>query len=283
MATRFQIPRNRSDQPSWVDDFPDNALELLLGALPGEDVHALVDNAFDTGFALRMHTRFPDLQPQSLYAGRYDSPGLAEIAPSVLRIPDEESRRREFLEFALRETSGKPMLSFLHCTEALQSPLLHLRNQMEAVDHEGTAFLVRFADTRSLDMLLQVFDGAQRERFLGTMRWWYFRRDGALQEVSHAGASDQTDAPYVFNREQMERFDALARPDGMLRLVQTSEHWFGPLVGEPSKVHACIRAALDSSGVDVQAHGASVLRLVAAALTETGLLQSQRHDTTELP
>ncbi|ATG21070.1 hypothetical protein CO705_14930 [Ralstonia pickettii] len=283
MATRFQIPRNRSDQPAWVDDFPDNALEHLLGALPDDEVHALIDNAFDTGFALRMHARFSDLQPQSLYAGRYDGPGLTEIAPSVLRIPDEVSRRREFLEFALRETSGKPMLSFLHCTASTHSPLLHLRNQMEAVDHEGTAFVVRFADTRALDMLLRVFDDAQRERFLGTMRWWYFRRDGALQEVSHAGAGDQTDAPYVFSQEQMERFDALARPDGMLRLVQTSEHWLGPLVGEPSKVHACIRAALDSSGVDAQAHDASVLRLVAGALTEAGLLQSQHHDTTEQP
>lgn len=283
MATRFQISRNRNDQPSWVDDFPDTALEQLLGVLPGEDAHALVDNAFDTGFALRMHTRFPELQPQSLYAGRYDGPGLTEIAPSVLRIPDDESRRREFLEFALRETSGKPMLSFLHCTESLQGPFLHLRNQMEAVDQEGTAFLVRFADTRTLDMLLQVFDGAQRERFLGTMQWWYFRRDGALQEMSNTGASDQTDAPYVFSQEQMERFNSLARPDGMLRLVQTSEHWLGPLVGEPSKAHACIRAALDSGGVDAQAHDASVLRLVAGALTEAGLLQAQRLDTTEQP
>lgn len=39
---------------------------------------------------------------------------------------------------------------------------------MEAVDSDGKAFLIRFADTRSLDALLQVFDEVQRQRFLGT-------------------------------------------------------------------------------------------------------------------
>ncbi|WP_423787764.1 hypothetical protein, partial [Klebsiella pneumoniae] len=68
---------------------------------------------------------------------------------------------------------------------------------MEAVDHEGKAFLIRFADTRSLDALLQVFDDAQRERFLNGLRWWYFRRDGRLQAVGHPddASADRTDEP----------------------------------------------------------------------------------------
>ena len=166
MATRFQIQDRRSDQPAWVDDFPDSALAQLLGALPEANVYALIDNAFDTGFAQRLRSRFPGLHPQSLYAGRYDGPGLAEIAPSVIHIPDGETERRAFLEFALNETSGKPMLSFLHPSAAALDPVAHLKDQMEAVDHEGKAFLVRFADTRSLDALQQVWDDAQCERFL---------------------------------------------------------------------------------------------------------------------
>ncbi|CAJ4416056.1 Uncharacterised protein [Burkholderia pseudomallei] len=184
MATRFQIQGRRSDQPAWVDDFPENALAQLLGALPDTNVYALIDNAFDTGFAQRLRSRFPGLYPQSLYAGRYDGPSLAEIAPTVIHIPDSETERRPFLEFLLNETSGKPMLSLLYRSAPALDPVPHLQDQMEAVDHEGKAFLIRFADTRSLDALLQVMDDVQRERFLNGLQWWYFRRDGSLEVVA---------------------------------------------------------------------------------------------------
>lgn len=278
MATRYQIQRTRSASPAWVDDFPDDALESLLSALPDADVYALIDNAFDTDFARRLHARFPTLQSQSLYAGRYDAPGLAEIAPSVVRIPDNKIERRAFLEVALGETSGNPMLSFLHSSVSTCPPYTHLIYQMKAVDPEGEAFIVRFADTRALELLLQVFDDTQRARFLGALQWWYFRRDGSLQRVSHAGegAPEPTDAPYVFTREQMGRVDALARPDGVLRLIQTNAHWFGALGGAPSQAHACIRSVLESFDTGEVAHDATVFRLVAEALTEAGLLESQQ-------
>ena len=277
MATRFQIQDRRSDQPAWVDDFPDSALAQLLGALPEANVYALIDNAFDTGFAQRLHSRFPGLHPMSLYAGFYDGPGLAEIAPSVFRIPDGETERRTLLEFLLYETSGKPMLSFLHRNASPHDPVAHLQDQMEAVDHEGKAFLIRFADTRSLDTLLQMFDGAQRERFLNGSRWWYFRRDGSLQDMGHAShaPAERTGEPYVFSKAQMEHFEALARPDGLLRLIQTNAHWLGTLVGTPSQTHGCIRMALEGAGFNSGAHDAAVFRAVADALSEAGLLQSQ--------
>ena len=276
MATRFQIQDRRSDQPAWVDDFPDSALAQLLGALPEANVYATVDNAFDPGFAQRLRSRFPGLHAQSLYEGRYDGPGLAEIAPSVIRIPDGATERRTFLEFLLDETSGKPMLSFLHPGAAARDPVAHLQDQMEAVDHEGKAFLIRLADTRSLDALLQVFDDVQRRRFLSGLRWWYFQRDGSLDCVGYAGdpPAERTDEPYVFSQAQMERFNALARPDGLLRLIQTNAHWWGALAGTPSRAHGCIRTALDACNFNSNAHDAAVFRAVADALSEAGLLQS---------
>lgn len=78
------------------------------------------------------------------------------------------------------------MLSFLHANAPAADPLTHLCNQMEAVDHEGTAFLIRLADTNALDAVLQVFNDAQRQRFLSDTQWWYFRRDGSLRHASHA-------------------------------------------------------------------------------------------------
>lgn len=281
MATRFQIQDRRADQPAWVDDFPDSALAQLLGTLPEANVYALIDNAFDTGFALRLRSRFPGLHPQSLYEGRYDGPGLAEIAPSVVRIPVEETERRLFLEFLLYETSGKPMLSFLHRSASALDPVAHLQDQMEAVDHAAKPFLIRFSDTRSLDALLQVFDDAQRERFLNGFRWWFFQRDGSLECVGHAddAPAERPGEPFVFSQAQMDRFDALARPDGLLRLIQTNVHWWGELTGTPSQAHGCIRAALETSGVSAGMHDAVVFRVVASALSEAGLLQSQ--ETTE--
>ena len=141
MATRYQAQRLRSANPAWIDDFPDAALdaalEQLLAALPEVNVYALIDNAFDSGFAKRLYSRFPTLQPQSLYAGRYEGPGLAEIAPSIIRIPERAVERRAFLDIALRETSGNPMLSFLQSSVSTCDPYAHLVNQMKAVDPDG--------------------------------------------------------------------------------------------------------------------------------------------------
>lgn len=174
------------------------------------------------------------------------------------------------------------MLSFLHPGAAALDPVAHLQDQMEALDHEAEAFLIRFADTRSLDALLQVFDDAQRERFLnGLQCWWYFLRDGSLQRVGRTGdgSAERTDEPYVFSQAQMDCFDALARPDGLLRLIQTNAHWFEPLAGTPSQAYGCIRTALETTSFNAAAHDAAVFRVVVGALIDAGLLQSE--ETTE--
>lgn len=270
------IARNPEPEPTWVDHYPEHAPELLLSALPAVDVYVLVDKAFDTSFVQRLQRRFPLVQQQTLYDGRYDGPGLAEIAPVLLRVPDTDEERLEFLIFALRETSGKPMLTFLHSRERGHNPAIHLKNQMEAEDGEGKAFLIRFSDNRSLDALLQVFDEAQRQRFLGNLLWWYFRRDGSLQSVCNAveAPADASDAPYVCSGPQMRNHATLARPDGLLRFIQTHPHIFGKLVGSPSEGHGCIRAALASLSVDDDDHDAKMIRLATNALNQARLLQS---------
>lgn len=102
-----------------------------------------------------------------------------------------------------------------------------------------------------------------------------------MECVGHNGVApaERTDEAYVFSLEQMERFDALARPDGLLRLIQTNAHWFGRLAGAPSQAYRCIRAALETKSVNSEAHDAAVFRVVARALSDAGLLQSE--ETTE--
>ncbi|WP_425953217.1 DUF4123 domain-containing protein [Ralstonia pseudosolanacearum] len=280
MDDNFQIAQTREPEPEWVDHYPDNALEQLLSALPAADVYVLVDKAFQTGFVQRLQRRFPLVLQQSLYDGRYDGPRLAEIAPVLLRMPDTGVERREFLTFALRETSGKPMLTFLHSHEIGGNPAVHLKNQMEAVDSEGKAFLIRFADTRSLDTLLQVFDEDQRQRFLGSLQWWYFRRDGSLQSICNAveAPEDAGDAPYAFSALQMRDHDTRARPDGLLRFIQTHPHIFGKLLGSPSERYQCIQAALASLSADDDEHDARMIRLATNALNQARLLQSRADD-----
>jgi len=276
MATDFETKDRRDTPPAWVDAYPADAIERLLAALPTRNVYALIDNGYDTGFADRCRRRFPGIQSRSLYEGRYDGPGLSEIAPTLLRVPDEPQERFTFLAFLLRETSGRPMLSFINSKGLSTDPFSHLRNQMEAVDPEGTAFLIRLADTNALNAVLEVFTDTQRSRFLAGMQWWYFLRNGTLRCVSDgaSGVGDESDGtPYMCTAEQMWQLQALARPGAMLNLVRNSPHIFGTLVGLPSQAYACIQAVLDAASPDSRMHDAVVVRKITAALNDAGLLQ----------
>ncbi|MEW1781418.1 DUF4123 domain-containing protein [Arthrobacter sp. NPDC080086] len=275
MATDFEIKDRRDTPPAWVDAYPANAIDQLLAALPASNVYALIDNGYDTGFAGRCQHRVPGILSRSLYEGRYDGPGLSEIAPTLLRVPDEPQERFTFLALLLRETSGRPMLSFLHSNGLSADPFSHLRNQMEAVDHEGTAFLIRLADTNALDAVLEVFTDTQRSRFLAGIQWWYFRRNGTLRCVSDgaSGVEEADGTPYMCTAEQMEQLQALARPGAMLNLVRNSPHIFGTLVGLPSQAYACIQAVLHAASPESPMHDAVVVRKITAALNDAGLLQ----------
>lgn len=275
MATHFEIKDGRDTPPAWVDPYPANAIEQLLAVLSTSSVYGLIDNAYDAGFADRCRRRFPNLQSRSLYEGRYDGPGLNEIAPTLMRVPEESVERTTFLDFVLRETSGRPMLSFIHSSGLQADPFSHLRNQMEAEDHEGTAFLIRLADTNALDAVLEVFSDAQRSRFLADMRWWYFRRNGTLRCVgADTSSDDEADGtPYLCTAEQMKQLRALARPGAMLNLIRNSPHIFGTLTGLPSQAYACIQAVLDAATPDSPMHDAVVVRKITAALNDAELLQ----------
>ncbi|BCM06174.1 hypothetical protein MAFF241647_05310 [Ralstonia solanacearum] len=128
MTDNFQIEQSREHEPEWVDHYPEDALAQLLSALPNADVFVLVDKAFHTSFVQRLQRRFHPVSLQSLYDGRYDGPGLAEIAPVLARVPDSLEERRGFLEFALRETSGKPMLRIVFKTPASAGSRRKVRN-----------------------------------------------------------------------------------------------------------------------------------------------------------
>ena len=261
--------------PAWVDPYPVDAVEQLVRTLPASGVYALLDNAYDADLSRRLRRRFPTLQPRSLYEERYEGPGLNEIAPTLVHVPDDAVARQAFLAFLLRETSGKPMLSFLQSSAPGADPLAHLKNQLEAVDHTGKGFLIRLADTNALGAVLETFDETQRQRFLGELRWWYFQRDGNLQCASHGSkAKDSAEAgPYQCTAAQMDKLDTLARPGAMLNVVQNSPHIFGVLTGLPSQAYACIQRALESADPAGKTHDAVAIRTVAAALTDAGLVQ----------
>ncbi|AXV94644.1 hypothetical protein CJO80_03050 [Ralstonia solanacearum] len=275
MEQRFQIQDGRPQMPAWVDPYPANAVQQLVLAMPAMGVHALFDNAYDNDFRQRFLRRFPTAQLRSLYEGLYEGPGLKEIAPTLTQVPDAPAERQAFIAFLLQETSGKPMLSFLHSGASGSDPLVHLKHQLEAVDHTGHEFLIRLADTSALDALLEVFDDAQRQRFLGNLRWWYFRRDGSLQCASNASKSegDADVGPYQCTATQMDKLEALARPGAILNVVRNSPHMFGVLQGLPSQAYACILRALESVEPSGKIHDALTIRAVAAALNEAGLVQ----------
>lgn len=260
-------------EPRWIDDYPADFLSQLQAAFGDAPILMLVDCGFDTGFVSALLKRFPETRNKSLFEGLYEGPGLSEIAPRLVALPDDERQRNAMLELALRRASAKPMLAFLHWPDGFDACMQHLRGQLEAVDSSDTAFLIRIADTRALQQLLQVLDEEQRTRVLGKGTWWYADRSAELQCVrGRVDAQVGSHGPLRLNHRQVDDLASLARPDAVLTFIQRSTHIFGRFTGRPSEAHSRISSVLRES--NPESHDAEVYRSVLAVLERENMLSS---------
>ncbi|ESJ23475.1 hypothetical protein B551_0207045 [Cupriavidus sp. HPC(L)] len=260
-------------EPRWVDDYPVDFLSRLQAAFGDASILMLVDCGFDTGFVPALHRRFPETRIKSLFEGLYEGPGLAEVAPQLVELPNGESLRTAMLELALRRANAKPMLTFLHWPDGFDACMHHLRGQLEAVDSSDTAFLIRIADTRALQQLLLVLDEEQRTRVLGKGTWRYADRSAELQCVRvRVDAQVGSDGPLRLSDRQVDDLASLARADAVLTFIQRSTHIFGRFTGRPSEAHSCISKVLREASPE--SHDAEVYRSVLAVLEREKMLSS---------
>lgn len=260
-------------EPRWVDDYPADFLPMLQAAFGDASILMLVDCGFDTGFVPALHKRFPETRVESLFEGLYEGPGLAEIAPQLVALPNDESLRTAMLELALRRANAKPMLTFLHWPDGFNACMQHLRGQLEVVDSSDTAFLMRMADTRALQQLLLVLDEEQRTRVLGKGTWWYADRSAELQcGRGRVDAQLGSDGPLRLSDRQVDDLASLARADAVLTFIQRSTHIFGRFTGRPSEAHSCISKVLREASPE--SHDAEVYRSVLAVLEREKMLSS---------
>jgi hypothetical protein len=273
------------DATDWIDPYPGNALEQLREAF---DSPPDTDNRnyalFDMGFLPSMRNEFSSLGLSSavvtLYEGLYEGEDLMRISPCLVSLPELPEQRDAVCSALLQRTNGRPMFSVLRTTTYRLAELAsHLRRQLEARTDDGEAFLVRFADTRCLPMWTDVLTTAQRARFFaGIDAWWFFDRKGALVPVealaSVAGdeqphesvAADEK--PYQVDASQLASLKLAAKVDTLIFHIRQRPESFGQLMDSPSRVHACVSAAMAGE----LPSPAAASRVALEALQAAGLL-----------
>ena len=262
------------DRDTWIDPAaPDVARALHDAAWNHPDAperYVLLDAAFSPRLPERLARWLDPEDYCSLYAGRYQGEGLDQVAPYLLRLSWVPALRDPLCDKLMRLTQGKPMMSLLTTSAPLDQLADHLCRQIEAVDTEGKAYLLRLADTRSFAALLEVFAPAQRQRLLaGISRWSYVDRRGALRVAQGAPRfdPDAPTEPYVIAADQQRHLHLLALPDAILRFVQLRAPLFGALTCPSSAAYQCIlegvrrlaRRGLDNEALAYR-HGLALLR-----------------------
>jgi len=272
------------DRDTWIDPARPEVGDALFDEDwthpddPGR--YVLLDASFSPGLPERLSRWVEAGDFCSLYAGRYEGDGLDQVAPYLLRLPWVPALRKPLCEKLMRVTQGKPMLNLLRSEASLEQLAGHLSAQIEAVNAEGKAYLLRLADTRSFAALMEVLAPAQRQRLLaGIRRWAYVDRSGALRQIEGSPDfdPDADTRPYLIAADQHRHLNRLALPDAILRFVQLRASVFGALDCTPAAAHQLIRDGvmrLARRGLDNEA---LAYRHALTLLRSRGLLVSVRH------
>ncbi|MDP9994645.1 hypothetical protein J2W28_005182 [Variovorax boronicumulans] len=262
----------------WVDPPQHGSASLIQQRLTTEPVasgaYALLDMAFASELAPQFKQAISEQSCVSLYADLYSGPDLDAIAPVLLALPSNDDDRLSLVQRLLHLTSGKPMLSIIASDLPVEALARHLQQQMEAVTSDERAWMLRFADTRSLHSLLEVFAPIQRERLMAGMSYWhYFGRDGQLVSVPGTSSHTMSDTkPYELDDRQYQRLQRIALPDALLFNIVRRPDLFGQLHGRVSTAHACIEEALKRLTAPVDLHDAKLYGAVISALAEQQLI-----------
>ncbi|MDR2000889.1 MAG: DUF4123 domain-containing protein [Zoogloeaceae bacterium] len=269
---------------AWVDVPTEAALRIMQEAVAracakvGRQAYALLDMSFADAPPPLSGLAEPE-RVHSLYKDRYSAEGLERVDPLLIELGPEPSRAIADLA---QWCAARPMLSVIVSPLKADRLLEHLRAQTVATDSTGERYLLRWADTRCLPMLHEVFDAEQNGRLLrGIDVWWHFDRMGEARVISDApdlpakkrnAALAGLEKPYRLSTAQKDRLLALSLPDTVLSFIADRPHLYGRLRGAVSARHRAVSHALAAQ--ENGAHQAESLRLAIGALDADGLLET---------
>lgn len=211
-----------------------------------------------------------------LYEGFYSGDGLERVDPFLVRIHD-----RGEVALLSESLAGVPALSFIGTVLDPESMKEHLRNLLEARSADDQVFLLRWADTRALRAIRDVFHEEQWMKVMaGLSAWWSFDRNGTpicFSNDSNASDGGGSTSKLQLDQNQMKRFEAAMAADLMLGFIRDHSHVYGHFAQEIScaQCHAVadelvgIAALERSSGDD---HDSSGLEKVYGAMHSRGWL-----------
>lgn len=232
--------------PSMLNPSTDLAGALLAPPSSDEAVYLLVDCCFCP--AVRRIAGWPELPQRSLFA-EWANPEADAVAPHLLAIdPERDACVVERIAHAL---DGRPALSVLHSRLALDQLAAHLTAYVVVlVDPDEQRFLLRFADTRVLPILVGGLDDTQRRQFLGPLRAWrYVGRDGRIATLA-GGGDAAASGPLRLSAEQFASLVDASEADAILGTLR--ERAALPVGVAPAVTHQRALAALrraDERGV----------------------------------
>jgi hypothetical protein len=182
---------------------------------------------------------------------------LAASAPHLVSIPPPSKGDNAWV-WIDRNASSAP------CVTVIASPLqfgqlfAHLRSFTEVVLPDGEDMFFAFWDPAILGTLVgQIADKTlhvpgpvlsltQRDALLqGIWAWWYWDRDGALQQIG-GSANERTDGalPLQLTQSQMDMLVEASVPDHLLHFVELNQSHLFESVPAPNR-YRVVRAGLE--------------------------------------
>lgn len=212
----------------------------------GARLYALIDAAFDEQ-GVAEHIQRQQGDAISLYAAT-DLEKHVGVSPWLLELSGDapDVLASEVKELAdLRGT--RPMLSFVATARSLQALQQHYRPFLRAVVDDELPLLLRFADTRIIEALGDVFTPQQSNAFLpGDIGIWLPRRrqgDSASSPIDRTRPITALTGPVTFDTTQFAALLEAGEPDLVIHnLMRSNAQRFGSV--QPSKVYDFIAGQL---------------------------------------
>lgn len=134
-------------------------------------IYVLIDTAFSETCITRYQKMHANKHVMSLYAGT-ELNGLTAVSPYLVQLSSDPALRKQSLATLLRLTNGKPMISVLLSALDLESLKAHFSAFLQAETEDGQRFVLRFADTRILPVLIATLDQEPLAYLLSPIAHW---------------------------------------------------------------------------------------------------------------
>lgn len=214
---------------------------------PGATIYCYL--LVDAGFERALTSSFPwrRMLEGSLYDGMRLE-GLKEVAPHLLRLPDDPDRQLAWLQQLLAVCTGKPMLSILFSAIPACSLRAHFLPYLLTRTEDSMEWPVRWADTRVLPGLIATLTPDERQHLLSPLFiWMAIDRQGDVIQWAGDGNPQPESADFdcwPLDGGRFGQLVAMAEADAVLSQIDDTQPDL--LVGgAPAAIHSCAQRHLE--------------------------------------